>query len=192
MLFPNSYLSGVVAAGLLGLALSAAPAAAQQPASVAPASAAPLRIAVIDTEKILLSSQGGKKALVELKQLQKQKESELRAKAQELKELQTKITQGRLTLAPDKLADLSKQCEEKQSALRRLQDDSTRELNKKRDTMLAQIDKSIMPVINQAGKDFGYTLIFRKFESGLIFADEAVDITNLIIKRFDAATPERK
>src|SRR5687768_5779846 len=127
MLFPHSYLSRVVAAGLLGHALSAAPAAAQQAASAAPASAAPLRIAVIDTEKILLSSQVGKKALAELKQLQEQKDSVMRAKSQELKELQTKVTEGRLTLAPDKLADLSKQYEEKQSALRRLQDDSTRE-----------------------------------------------------------------
>ena len=34
-----------------------------------------------------------------------------------------------------------------------------------------------MPVINQVGKELGYTLIFRKFESGLIYADEAIDIT---------------
>ncbi len=33
----------------------------------------------------------------------------------------------------------------------------------------------------------GYTLIFRKFESGLIYADEAVDITKLVITRLDAA-----
>ena len=36
-----------------------------------------------------------------------------------------------------------------------------------------------MPVINQVGKELGYTLIFRKFESGLIYADEAIDITNV-------------
>jgi Skp family chaperone for outer membrane proteins len=49
-----------------------------------------------------------------------------------------------------------------------------------------------MPVINQAGKELGYTLIFRKFESGLIYADEAVDITDSIIKRLDAAAPQGK
>ena len=71
--------------------------------------------------------------------------------------------------------------------MRRQQDDATRELNKKRDEMLAQIDDRVMPVINQAGKDLGYTLIFRKFESGLIYADEAIDITGVIIQRLDAA-----
>jgi outer membrane protein len=189
MSFHNAISSRAAAVGLLGLALLAAPLAAQQaaPAAAAPAAAGALKIAVIDTEKILLSSQAGKKALADLKKLQEQKETELRGKAQELKDLQTKITEGRLSLAQDKLADLSKQYEEREIALRRLQDDATRELSKKRDEMLAQIDSRVMPVINQAGKDLGYTLIFRKFESGLIYADEAVDITSLIIQRLDAA-----
>lgn len=185
MPFYNQFLSRAAVAGLLALAVAAAPASAQQ---AAPAPAGPIRVAVIDTEKILLSSVSGKKALADLKKLQEQRETELRGRAQELKDLQTKITEGRLSLAQDKLAELSKQYEEKEIAVRRLQDDSTRELTKKRDEMLGQIDQRVMPVINQAGKDLGYTLIFRKFESGLIYADEAIDITNVIIQRLDAAS----
>ena len=138
---------------------------------------------MIDTEKILLSSVAGKKVVADLKRLQEQREKELGARAAELKDLQTKINDGRLSLAQDKLADLSKQYEEKEIAIRRAQDDATRELNKKRDDMLAQIDQRVMPVINQVGKDLGYTLIFRKFESGLIYADEAIDITSVVIQR---------
>lgn len=185
MSFSNHVLSRAAAAGLLGLALATAPAVAQQ---AAPAQAAgPVRIAVIDTEKILLSSQAGKKAVADLKKLQEQREKELGARAQELKDLQAKINDGRLSLAQDKLADLSKQYEEKEIAIRRAQDDATRELTKKRDEMLALIDQRVMPVINQVGKDLGYTMIFRKFESGLIYADEAIDITNVVIQRLDTA-----
>jgi outer membrane protein len=182
MSFHNA-LSRAAVAGVLALAL-VVPAAAQQ---AAPATAGNIKIAVIDTEKILLSSQAGKKALADLKKLQEAKETDLRAKAQELKDLQTKISEGRLSLAQDKLAELTKQYEEREISIRRAQDDATRELGKKRDEMLAEIDKRVMPVINQAGKDLGYTLIFRKFESGLIYADEAVDITGVIIQRLDAA-----
>ena len=183
-------LSTAAAAGLLSLAL-AVPVAAQAPAAAAPA-AGPIKIAVIDTEKILLSSVAGKKAVADLKKLQEQREGELRAKAQELKDLQTKISDGRLSLAQDKLAEMSKQLEEKDIALRRAQDDATRELNKKRDEMLAGIDEKVMPVINQVGKDLGYTLIFRKFESGLIYADDAIDITATVIQRLDAAAAAGK
>jgi outer membrane protein len=187
-MFSNHVLSRVATAGLLGLALvtPVAPAAAQA-AAPAPAAAGPLRIAVIDTEKIKLSSVAGKKAVADLKKLQDQREKELVAKAAELKDLQTKMNDGRLSLAQDKLADLSKQYEEKEIGLKRAQDDATRELNKKRDDMLAQIDERVMPVINQVGKELGYTMIFRKFESGLIYADDTVDITNVVIQRLDSA-----
>jgi outer membrane protein len=184
MPFSSHVLSRAAAAGLLGLALTAATAVAQPAA--APAQG-PLRIAVIDTEKILLSSAAGKKAMADLKKLQEAKENDLRAKAQELKDLQTKINDGRLSLAQDKLADMAKQAEEKDIQLRRAQDDANRELTKKRDDMLAQIDERVMPVINKVGKELGYTLIFRKFESGLIYADEAVDITGVIVQRLDTA-----
>jgi len=180
--------SHAAASCLLGLAL-VAPAAAQ---AAAPAAGGPPKIAVIDTEKILLSSVAGKKAVADLKKLQEQRETELRAKAQELKDLQAKISDGRLSLAQDKLAELSKQLEEKDIVLRRAQDDATRELNKKRDDMLAAIDEKVMPVINQVGKELGYTLIFRKFESGLIYADEGVDITASVVQRLDAAAAAGK
>jgi outer membrane protein len=169
---------------VLGLALAAAltvPFAAQ---AQAPAG---LKIAVIDTERVLLASETGKKALGDLKKLQEAKESELKARQQEIQELQTKVQDGRLSLAKDKLSDMEKQLEDKVIALRRLQDDATRELNKKRDDVLAQIDQKVMPVINQVGKELGYTMIFRKFESGLIYADDSIDITNQVIQRLDGA-----
>ncbi|HEY0513732.1 MAG TPA: OmpH family outer membrane protein [Thermoanaerobaculia bacterium] len=185
MSFSSHVLTRVAAAGLLGLALAGPMAAA--PPAVPAAAQGPLRVAVIDTEKILLSSQAGKKAVADLKKLQEQREKELGARAQELKDLQAKINDGRLSLAQDKLADLSKQYEEKEIGLKRAQDDANRELTKKRDDMLAAIDERVMPVINQVGKELGYTLIFRKFESGLIYADEAVDITGTVIQRLDTA-----
>jgi outer membrane protein len=190
-----------VPAALLGLALAAAGAAA---AVAAPPAAAPLanpagagapaggaaptlmRVAVIDTEKILLSSQAGKKAIAELKKIQEAKEGELRSKQQEIKDMQEKIQQGRLSLAQDKLAEMEKQLEDREIAMRRLSDDATRDLNKKKDELLGGIDEKVMPVINQIGHEQGYTMIFRKFESGLIYADEAIDITASVIQRLDA------
>ncbi len=165
----------------LGLAV-AAPLAAQ--AATAPA--AMPRIAVIDTEKILTTSAQGKKAIAELKKTQEAKENELRGKQQEIKDMQDKLQAGRLSLSQDRLADMEKQMEDKQTALRRLSEDATRDLNKRKDELLGSIDEKVMPIINQIGHEQNYTLIFRKFESGLIYADEAVDITNVVVQRLDA------
>jgi Skp family chaperone for outer membrane proteins len=43
-----------------------------------------------------------------------------------------------------------------------------------------------MPVINRIGKEGGYSFIFRKYESGLIYADESGDITEQVIQRMDS------
>lgn len=150
------------------------------------------KVAVINTEKILLESQTGKKALAELKKIQDQREKDLQAKQQEIKDLQSKINDGQLSLAKDKLDEMDKQLEEKVIQLRRAQDDAQRELNKKKDETLGAIDQKVMPVINQVGKELGYTMIFRKFESGLIYADEAIDITPMVIQRLDGAAPAAK
>ena len=175
-----------LAAGLV-LATAGAAHAQGAPAAARPSAAGPIKIAVIDTERILLNSQAGKKAVAELKTVQEQKERELDRQQKEIRDLQTKIDEGRLSLAQDKLADMEKQLEDKVITARRLQDDANRELQKKKDDVLGSVDQRVMPVINQVGKELGYTLIFRKFESGLIYADDAVDITPIIIQRLDAA-----
>jgi outer membrane protein len=106
----------------------------------------------------------------------------------EITDLRTRIQEGGLSLAEDTLADLRKQLEDKMIALQRFNDDATRELTKKRNEVLDQIEQSVFPVINQIGKEGGYTLIFNKFNSGLVYADETVDITARVIERYNQTT----
>jgi outer membrane protein len=192
---PRKSLAAGLCLGLVSL-FGAGRVLAQGPAANAANTTAParpampaggLKVAVINTEQILLESVAGKKAVADLKKVQDQKEAELNAKQEEIKALQAKIDAGRLSLAQDKLADLEKQLEDKVISARRLQDDANRDLNKRKDDVLGGIDQRVMPVINQLGKEMGFTLIFRKFESGLIYADEAIDITPLVIQRLDAS-----
>ena len=157
------------------------------PVPPAAASDGTVKIAVIDTEKILLSSVTGKKALAALKKEQEKAEAQAKNMQQEIKDIQTRINAGRSSLPQDQLAQLNKQLEDKMLALSRFRDEANRNLTKKRDDVLGEIDRMVMPVINQWGKESGYTAVFRKFESGLIYADDSIDVTALIIQRLDAA-----
>src|SRR6266542_3177579 len=57
-----------------------------------------------------------------------------------------------------------------------------------------QLQKRVLPVIQQVGKEKGFTLIFNKFQSGLVYADEGVDVTDDVLKRFNTtvAVPAAK
>ena len=146
---------------------------------------AQVNVAVIDVQRVVTESDPGKEALQKLKQLQDGKIDEGRVLQQELSALQEQMSKQRFTLSEERLAEISKEIEDKQIALQRFQDDAERELDEARRRELGGLEQRIIPVINQIGEERGFTLIFNKFQSGLVYADDAVDITDDVIRRFN-------
>ena len=153
-----------------------------------PAQAQQVRVAVIDVQRVVTESDPGKASLEKLKQLQNQKLEQGKRLQQELDALRTQFTKQRFTLSEEKLTVLQKQIEDKTIALKRFQDDAQRELEDARKRELDGLEQKIMPIINQLGKEKKLTLIFNKFQSGRVYADEAGDITDEIIQRFNTST----
>lgn len=153
-----------------------------------PAQAQQVRVAVIDVQRVVTESDPGKASLEKLKKLQNEKLEQGKKLQQELDALRSQFAKQRFTLSEDKLAALQKQIEDKTIALKRFQDDAQRELEDARKRELDGLEQKIMPIINQMGKEKKLTLIFNKFQSGLVYADDAVDITDEIIQRFNTST----
>ena len=83
---------------------------------------------------------------------------------------------------------MQKQLTDKQVALQRFGQDADKEITDARDKALQELEAKIKPVIDSLGKEMGLAAIFNKFESGLVYASEAIDITDTVIKRFNEAT----
>jgi outer membrane protein len=181
-----------IRAAALASALAAAVALAAPAPAAAQAAAQGVKVAVIDVQRLVTDSVAGKDALAKLKKLQETKIAEGKAKQDEIDQLRKRLNEGRLSLADDKLAELEKQLEERVTSFRRFQEDAERELAKSRDGAFAEIEKKVSPLIEQVGREGGYTLIFNKFQSGLVFAIESSDITDQIIQRFDASAGTAK
>jgi len=148
---------------------------------------AQISVAVIDVQRVVTDSDPGKESLQRLRTLQDEKIAEGRTLQSELEGLRDQVNKQRLTLSEQKLAEMSGQIEDKTIALQRFEDDAKRSLQEARRTALGRLEEQIMPIINQIGKERGLTLIFNKFQSGLVYADEAVDITDDVIRRFNTA-----
>lgn len=146
------------------------------------------KVAVINVVQLLEDSDAGKKGIEDLKALQKKKTDERSALQQKVQDLRSRITEGKFSLAEDKLADLEKELEDKLIELQRFNDDANRELQKEQEKMLLAIQNQVMPIINAVGEENGYTMIFNKFESGLVYADDAIDITAEVMVRLNSAT----
>ncbi len=148
-------------------------------------SSAPSRVAVINVQRVLLESNQGKVAREKLEKVATQKQTQAQAMRTELENLEKEISTKRLSLSQDKLEEMTKSYDEKKISLQRFAQDADRELKAEEQRTLLDLEKSIRPVIDQIGKEMGFALIFNKLESGLVYASDAVEITDTVIKRYN-------
>ena len=153
-------------------------------ATAAVAQQAP-KIAVIDVDLLVQDSAAGKEALARLQRLRDEKITQGRKMSQDLEALQQQLQTQRATLSEAKISELQKQIEDKQIELRRYQDDVQQQLSDAQDKEYAALNEQIMPIVNEVGREMGLQLIFNKYRAGLLYADEALDITDQVLRRFN-------
>ena len=151
------------------------------------AQSAPAKIAVIDVQKVLATSTAGKAAYERLKKMQEERISKAKAMEDELRKLETELTTKRLSLSEDKVAELTRSINDRKIAMQRYAQDADREVAEARDRALLELENRIKPVIDALGKEMGLAAIFNKFESGLVYASDAIDLTDTVITKFNAA-----
>ena len=169
-----------LAAGALALGALAGGASAQTTASGG-------KIGVIEVQKIVQESAIGKESLARVQKVQQAKQDELGKRQKELRDMEQKIQDQGKSLSEDAMEKLQKDYQAKALDLKRFQDDAQRELEESQRKELGELEKRIMPVINEVAREQGYTLVFNKFNSGLLFADDkSVDLTEAVITKFNS------
>ncbi|GBC80346.1 MAG: OmpH family outer membrane protein [Acidobacteriota bacterium] len=154
-------------------------------ASTAWAQQATPPVAVIDVQRVVEESAAGREAMGRLRKLQEDKVAQGRKLNEELAGLRRQLETQAVTLSEAKIAELRKQIEDKQVELQRFQDDAQQELEEAKAKELQNLERQIMPIINEIGKEKKFLLIFNKFQAGLVYADDTVDITDEVLRRFN-------
>jgi len=182
--FVLSVAAALVAAGALAQETPATTAPATTAPS-APAAGAKQKIGVINVERLVQESALGKEAFNRVKKLNDSKKDEGDKLQKELRDMEQKLADQGTALADDKKEALQKSYQEKAIAFKRFQDDANRDLEAAQKKELSELERRVFPVINQVGKEKGFTVIFNKFQSGLVYADDSVDITDDVLKQFN-------
>ncbi len=148
--------------------------------------AADLKIAYVDIQKAVNESNAGKEAK---KAITKDVEKFQRLGADKQKELQTlkdSLDKQMLMLTPDARANKEKEYQNKLREFQRWGEDTQNEVNQKRTEMERNISTALMKVIQKIGADEGYTVILEKNETIVLYASKLIDITDRVIKAYDA------
>ncbi len=160
---------GIVLFGFLGSAL-----------------AVDLKIAYVDIQKAVNESNAGKDAKKAITKEVEKFQRQIADKQKELQTLKESLEKQALMLTPDARATREKEYQNKLREFQRWGEDTQNEINQKRAEMERNISLALQKVIQKVGADEGYTLILEKNESIVLFVSKTIDITDRVIKAFDA------
>jgi outer membrane protein len=144
-----------------------------------------ITIAIIDVDTLIGESGAGRQANARLQKLTEEKMAQARKMTDEHDALAKEIQAKAATLTDTKLAELRNQLEDKEVAMKHFDDDAKTQLTEAKRKEQEALNKLIMPIVQELGREMKVQLIFDKWHSGLLYADVAVDITDQVLKRFN-------
>jgi Skp family chaperone for outer membrane proteins len=133
----------------------------------------------------------GKAAMGEFQKKVDAKQEELQRKNGEIQGLQKQLQDQQRTLNDESKAALSKTIETRNTELQRATEDARKEFTDMQNEIFNQIGRKLMPVLQQYAKENNFAVIVDSSSqtTQLVYADPAIDITDDLIKRFDATQP---
>jgi outer membrane protein len=153
------------------------------------------QIAVINGRRAFEGSAEGKKAIAQFQQ----RESKIRADIQKLDDsimaLQSRLNTGQLTMTKEAFAATQLDLEKKTTERKRYEEDATRDYGQFQQSLTDRIKAEMVAIIQALRKEKGYDLVFDLASSGVVDFEPALDITDEVIRRYDAskaATPPVK
>ncbi|RMG70426.1 MAG: OmpH family outer membrane protein [Nitrospirae bacterium] len=144
-----------------------------------------LKIAVVDLQKALNESEGGKNAKKSLEELIKSKQKLIDEKGKEIEQMKTELDKQSAVLSKEALQKKQDELDKKIREYKRYVQDSQEEVKKKENELTAEILKDLARIIEKIGQEEGYSLILEKAKGVVLFNSEAVDITNRVIERYN-------
>jgi outer membrane protein len=173
------------------------PPAGQQPPTPPPALTQPppaprpfpegAKIAYVDLQRIAQNSAEGKAAATKIQALQKQKLGEIQEKNKQVEDLKKKLEQGGTVLSDQARTQIEKDIDRTARELQFMQQNAQAEAEQLERELNAEFQRKLIPIVEQIGKEKGLHMLFSIRDSPVVWADTGLDLSEEVIKRFDAA-----
>ena len=135
-------------------------------------------LAYVDLQKALNLSKAGQDAKEKFAKEVEEAEEKLALKQEELKKLKEVLEKQSAMLTEETLKEKEKDYQAKLRDFKRLYDESQEELTAQDNEAVKEILSELVNTTQSYGKEKGFTFVFEKSESALLFADESMEITD--------------
>jgi len=145
---------------------------------------ADLKIGIMNVQRIIVECDAGKAAKGRFDVRMKELQSGFKAEEESLKALQAEIKKKSSAWSEEKKAEKVREFQKNGRELQAKTEDARFEMKKMQDKELEPILKALEKIVNDYGKENGYTAIFDS-KNSVIYFDQAVDLSDIIIKKLN-------
>jgi outer membrane protein len=148
--------------------------------------AADVKLGVMNVQKIIVTCKAGKAAKERFDVKMKDLQSSFSDEENDLKKLQAEIKKKSSAWSEEKKAEKVREFQKSGRELQAKTEDARFEMKQLQDKELEPILKALEKVVENYGKDQGYTMILDS-KNGVIFFDKTIDLSDKIVKLLDKA-----
>ena len=147
-----------------------------------------MKVGFVDIQKALASSDAGKDAQKRYDAEVKKLQAKLDDKKSEFEKLRQAYTKQKDSLNEKARAEKEEELMSREKELKRAFQDSQDSLRRKNAQLVGELVEKLRKIVDEYGKDEGFTLILEKGGQTVLFADAKIDVTDDIVKKFDSST----
>lgn len=143
------------------------------------------KIGVVNMQAALDKCDAGNASIERIKKLYGQKQVEIDSKTKYVQQLQEELNNQGSLLSESARQEKLETYQKEMKNLQRFIQDSKEELKRKEKEAVGTIGKELSVVTKQLGKELKYDLILEERETGSVYVSEKIDITDLVVDRYN-------
>lgn len=146
---------------------------------------AELKVGVVDMQQALDECEAGKAAASKMEKKYKEMQEKIQKKREKLQSMQTELNSQSGVLSEQAKQNKMAEYQDKLKNLKRMIEDSNSKLKRQERSYVNRIAEELTQVVKELGKELKYDIIMEKQEAGVVHNSETVDITPIVIERYN-------
>lgn len=158
----------------------------------ASAAVANVKIGFVDIQKAIQETSAGKSAKGQLESEFNKRKKELETKESDLQKMNEDLEKRAMVLSDDVRAQKQTELQQEIMKYRELVSRSQMEIQQKERDLTMPILEGLRDIIEEIAKKDKYTMIMERSEQNVLWASSEIDLTDRVIKEFEAKNKKKR
>ena len=145
----------------------------------------PIKIGIVDIDQAISSTDEGKAAREEFARKQREAEAQMQPLMDRYKGVEEELKAKKFVLSEEALFQKQLDLAEMRNLIQNKVKELEGQLQVDQKRLEGPLTAKLVSIIEDVGKSQGFTLILRRGTPGVLYTREALDVTDVIIKRYN-------